>query len=43
MNPNDTREAREEMTKAGLDRDDIDRGSGLDPSESQLVTVILDS
>ena len=25
MNPNDTRAAREEMTKAGLDRDDIDR------------------
>ena len=25
MNPNDTRAAREEMTKAGVDRDDIDR------------------
>ena len=25
MNPNDTRAAREEMTKAGMDRDDIDR------------------
>ena len=25
MNPNDTRAAREEMTKAGMGRDDIDR------------------
>ena len=52
MNPNNTRAAREEMTKAGMGRDDIDRtgcstdamdGTDLGASESQLVTVILDS
>ena len=50
MNPNDTRAAREEMAKAGMVgttltgcSTDARDGTDLGASESQLVTVILDS